>query len=448
MNSNIMIIFMKIAVMIFTALLGLSSFVHTQGLPSLTIAGFVNQGSSEDDHMNVMATLYLTSFISKLSPGVTPYTDVEREAQAGGFWKRKILAVDRALAIARKFNSVICVTGDYSVDDLTRKFRIRMQAIDVETRQVRFEKYYRGDAGQEMFPTLDRMVRDLIIALFKGTVEMSGLKVVVEQPGGRYQFSINGNVITEIEPGRGYENEFVVGQFVNVVLRRPDTGREVLNTNVLIGAGKPVLLRYRPSGTAVVRTGSPGLEVVWNEKPAGMTGSDGNLAVANVAAWQTNTVSVRHADGQTVMQSVIVGEAETVTVPLLPDRRFLMFAINTGAFGWLSDLCFGAELDFYLSKQWRIFLGGGFIPYRDPAAGAGIIPYARIGTGMVLFQSGFFRAGIGMAGTAFFVKNVSLNPEIRAEFEFWNLTVSAGVRHSFEPEGGGFYPVMSAGFRF
>lgn len=416
---------------------------------SLTVAGFVNLGDASHDYIQVMMTTYLTRFLSKIFSNVPSYSVVEKIAYRNAFWSSRQFDVLKAISIADELNTRYCITGHYQVKK-DRSIELLLYIYDVKTHSLQLERTYRNQSVQDVFASIDVMVRDILFMLIGKSVEFGRLKISVSDGFGKYAVVLNGSEISEVAVGKNYESLFVAGQTVDVVLKKKDDGPEVFHETFRMEKDKISEIVYKPVGSILVKYRSGFTDVYLNGKIAGRTDQDGVLFLTGVDALKPVDLEIRE-NGQTLIaKKARLKEGAMTRVEMAEISIPVHFAlpVQFGMKGLFRNFYAGAGVELDIAERFRVFVGGGTVFYSYADTGFGVIPFAEAGVGIFWDLDNSLQLGLDLFAEMFILDRVSLNPALTVDLLYGRMFLSAGVRVSFEPTGGGLYPMASLGYRF
>lgn len=415
---------------------------------TLTVAGFVNLGDRKYDDINVMITTYLSTFFSKLFKNVPDYSKVEKAAVQRGFWSSDEFRALDAIAIADTFGSRQCVTGFYIATKDSLK--VSLHIYDIKNKNLVLQKAYTGGTGNDVFKLVDRMVKDILYQTIGSSMDLGRLRVHVKSGDGRYRVFLNGNYNAEVSKDVDYESLFMAGQIVDMSLIRVGTGKTVLKKSVKIEKDEVTEAVYQPVGNILVNTGREGLEVYLNNSNMGMTDKKGELQISNVISDGPVELAAKEDGNVVSVRRLMPGEGELIRVEMLEYNtgQFLSVPLRIGMLGWFQNSYVSVGLDLLFAKQFRVSFSAGGVFYSFTGADNGIIPTLGLGAGYVMSINKWACVGVNLTALMFLVEPIYLNPVITIDFQLREWVITAGARYSFDPLVGGFYPVITVGYRF
>ncbi len=293
-----------------------AGFMRPQQLEmkSATVAGFINRGKSNQDNINILMTKSLSTFLSKISKNITPYKDVEEIAGGTNFWSLKELEGSRAINIAQHFSTEQVITGDYTLNDKTGIITINVFVYNVVNGQVLFTRTYKGDAGLEIFDTVDKMILDVSGLLVGKAISLGYLRLAVKPKNVKYRIFINDSFVKAVDSLDGYFDKFIAGQSIDISLKQENSDVEALRKIVQIESGKTNELVYNPSGELMVETMEGGIDVYLNGKKTGKTDDSGELIIPGIEAGKGNRIELRKGDESLSFTNITISEGQTKAV--------------------------------------------------------------------------------------------------------------------------------------
>lgn len=460
--------------------------VFCEELESVTVAGFINAGDEKDNNINQMVTRSMISFLSKISTNVTPYTQVESWSEANGFWKNKKLRTASVVSMAREMGSRISVSGVYIVGE-NDMMAIRVLVHDTATGALKFDRSYKGDAGIDIFDTIDNIIRDVTGQLIGKPVEIGRLKISVQFPERQFRLYINDLFAKDLTSAEPYMDNFVADQIVKVSIR--DTNEaEMFSKDVFVEKNFTTEVAYVPTGTLRLRVVDGEALILLSGKMMGKTSTNGELTIPEVTAEQLQELVVKVKNDETARYAFTIKESEirtllingsnvteTSEIPAIigknnaiveetdeageeeeqapapqtenVNQRMIYFPLVGGMLGYLTGTYAMAGIDLYLVGGWRIFALGGAVIYNSPTLGFGAIPMADAGMGLAL-KFGIFGIGLKASALMVFGDQISIEPEAGLEIDIWQIFLAGGVRYTFTPGAEGLHPDFRIGIRF
>lgn len=279
-------------------------------MKSATVAGFINKGKANQDNVNIIMTKSLTTFLAKISKKITPYNEVEKISRETKFWEQKTLKSNLAVQIAQGFSSEQVITGDYMVDEKNDTLSIEVFAYNVITGQLLFQRNYKGNAGPDIFDTIDKMVLDVSGLLAGKPIELGYARITVGQDKVNYKLFVNDGFVKLINGKDGYMDKYIAGQSVDIVLKTEQSDKEVLKKTLEIRSGKTNSLEYNPAGSLILETIEGGLDIYMNGTNIGKTDSAGELKIPNVEAGKQNEISVKSAGSDLSSTNITISEGD------------------------------------------------------------------------------------------------------------------------------------------
>ena len=219
---------------IISAMCLIGVFLFAEEIPSVTVAGFINLGKPADSTINIMITKSLITFLSKVSEGITPYENSLKAAEENGFFTAGKMNPETAILIAQTFGSERVIAGDYLVNDKDQTIAVNVYVYDVITGKLKLQRSYSGPIGLDLFDTIDKIIRDVTGLVIGKAVELGKLKVAIENSTNSYELFINDKPEKNIDSKVGFEDEYVAGRTVRVMLKSKNTGNTVLVKSVLM----------------------------------------------------------------------------------------------------------------------------------------------------------------------------------------------------------------------
>ena len=252
----------KIAFLFLSIILSVSvSSLFTEEIKTIAVAGFINQGVKTDDPINKVISKSLITYLGKIGGvRVTPFAIMEKLAAENKFWKSKKLDIETAVEMGLSLKAERVVTGTYKVDAKNNTIEIIVYIYDPVTDKLKLQREYSGDAGVEIFDTIDRLIRNISIELVGHPVYMGNLEVEISSDSA-YSLLINKNFQKKITRQDGFKEIEPAEEPIEVSIVIPETGREVYHDTITLRDGENRDITYAPSGVIVVKAGSPGINV-------------------------------------------------------------------------------------------------------------------------------------------------------------------------------------------
>ncbi len=282
-------------------------------MKSATVAGFINRGKSSQDNINILMTKSLSTFLSKISKNITPYKDVEEIAGGTNFWGQKALDGSRAINIAQHFSTEQVITGDYLVNDKNSTIVIDVLVYNVINGQVLFKRNYKGNAGPEIFDTVDKMILDVSGLLVGKTISLGYFKLDIKPENVKYRLFVNNSFIKLVDSRNGYFDRFISGQSIDISLKPEKSDEETLRKIIEIKSGTNEL-EFNPSGVLILETMKEGVDVYLNGIKTGKTDSSGELKIPNIGAGKENAISLKKGDTMLSETNISIKEGDTKVI--------------------------------------------------------------------------------------------------------------------------------------
>ncbi len=283
-------------------------------MKSVTVAGFINMGKPNQANINIMMVKSLSTFLSKISKKVTPYKDIEGSAKDSGFWEMKELNSGKAINIAQQFSSEQVITGDYLVNDKSGKITIDVYVYNVINGQLLFTRVYKGDAGPEIFNTIDKMILDVSGLLVGKTISIGYFRLDIKPHDTKYRLFINDTFMKTVGIGDGYFDKFISGQSIDISLKSEKSDYEVFRKIIEIKSGATNELDFSPSGVLIIEAIESGLDVYLNGKKTGKTDSSGELTIPDVQAGKEIGITLKNSEARLSSTNIIIKEGATKVV--------------------------------------------------------------------------------------------------------------------------------------
>lgn len=202
-----------------------------------TVAGFINIGDESDDNLNEVITKSIIHYLNRI-PGteITTYDDVVEYAEENDFYKTGEIDPDLTTGMGYIYGAEKVLVGEYSVDHDTDMISGTFYLYDVRSGEVDIYRNFEGDAGIDLFDTVDEIVKKASIMILGSIVDMGTLIVEIEDPERDYLLYINGYYQDEINSANGFSGEVAAEQSVEVSLRLDMTGgeKEVYSETVFV----------------------------------------------------------------------------------------------------------------------------------------------------------------------------------------------------------------------
>ncbi len=283
-------------------------------MKSATVAGFINRGKSSKDNINLLMGRSLTTFLMKISKSITPFRDVQDSAGASGFWGQKELNSSQAINIAQQFSTEQVITGDYLVNDQKDTITINVYVYNVVNGELLFKRNYKGDAGPEIFETIDKMILDISGLLVGKTISIGYFKLDVKPDKTKYRLFINDSFVKLVGSGDGYFDKFISGQSIDISLKPEKSDDEALRKIIEIKSGKTNELVYNPSGVLIVEAMESGIDVYLNGAKIGKTDSSGEFIIQGIEAGKDNGITLKNGNSFLSGTNINIREGSTKVV--------------------------------------------------------------------------------------------------------------------------------------
>ncbi len=224
-----------------------SSAVFAQESRSIAVLGFINLGGKFDASVNKTITRSLITFLSKIPEiNITSYEAVGKAAADNKYWESKSFSPDAAVDMGLSLAVSQVVSGDYAVDHKKGTVIINVYVYDTVSAAMKLQRKYTGEAGPELFDTVDRMIRNVSTLITGRTIKMGRLEVEIEDTNA-YKLGINGKFMKKISKSDSYSDIEIAEEPLDITLSVPATEKVIYRTNVSIGDGLTVNITYNPN---------------------------------------------------------------------------------------------------------------------------------------------------------------------------------------------------------
>ncbi len=283
-------------------------------MKSVTVAGFINKGKANQGNINIMMVKSLTTFLSKISKKITPYKEVEETARGSGFWDQKEFNSGGAINIAQQFSTEQVITGDYLVNEQSGTININVYVYNVINGQLLFGRNYKGNAGPEIFNTIDKMILDVSGLLVGKTISLGYFKLAIKPLNTKYRLFIDDSFVKLVNNKDGYFDKFITGQSIDISLKSEKSDEEALRKIIEIKSGKTNELEYNPSGVLILETMKDGIDVYLNGIKIGKTDSSGEFKIPNIEAGKENEITLKNGSELLSGTNIVIKEGDTKVV--------------------------------------------------------------------------------------------------------------------------------------
>lgn len=428
-------------------LLVVMTSAYSQDLKSTTVAGFINKGDNSFDNINIQMTKSMVAFLSKLSKNISPYPDTAETAQSQGFWNKKTFDSADAISVAQTMGNEQVITGDYSVNSKSEIISINVYVYDVVTGKLKLERKYSGNAGIDLFDTIDKMIKDVSGLLIGKSIDFGTFQLTVGQAEKTYKLYINGSFIKAVSKKIPFTEKFLSGQKIDVRLVNPEDDREIFRNYFDIIKGKVTEYNYYPFGTVIVKVMDGVSDVFVNGKLYGRTDSSGTISITNVAADQNLNITSKAVD-QTQGNAVVrvkEGESKVVVLENPSNRkRLIYFPVKFGLMGGYLVQA-GVSLRFLNAIEAGV-TGGVLANTFEPGTSLSFLPLVEVKAGYFFPLTENFKIGAVLSGIAVIGKTAVISPMTGLEIELFQITAGINVRYSLQVNE--FYPAINLGYTF
>lgn len=157
---------MRLFTRISTLLILLFAFTlvaQAEGAKTIAVAGFVNQGNKTEDSVNKVISKSLITFLKKVKgTKVTSFEVIENLAEENKLWASKTLDTNKVVDMGLNLAVQQVVAGTYKVDKSKDTIKITVYVFDPAMSELKLKRDYNGDAGIDIFDTIDRLIRNII----------------------------------------------------------------------------------------------------------------------------------------------------------------------------------------------------------------------------------------------------------------------------------------------
>ncbi len=438
--------------------------IHADEVKSLAVIGFINLGDKTENSINLVVCKSMTTFLSKL-PGIKirPFSDVENAAKEENFWESRKLDVNAALDIGLKLKVNQAIFGTYSVNKQNETIIITVYDYDVKTSELILKREYKGDAGRDIFDTVDKLIKNISSLILGKDIKIGKLNVEINAENREYKLYINNVFQKDIKKSEGFSDIIAANEDAEISLRNLKDGKEneVYKDFIRVKEDDIYKLSYTPSGSILIKT-VPKAAIIVNDIPAGETGENGEINIKNIRSEFTNVIKI-NKDGKEIWEKeVLVEEGKSYQLIIEGGKEGIIKANipKDESKNAIRPVQKEGGRKFYIPI--RFFEGGlggsigvdyKFIDYFRVSASFGVVfNFERVvltedaDISYSFFRSGDFRLWLSTGGFCYNANHFILSPILKLEMEWWKLFIDAGMRYSMMD--GGIYPMIGIGVRF
>lgn len=417
------------------------------------IVGFINQGQRGDDSVKTVIGKSLFSFLNKL-PGTDlfPLADSQGEGDRQGFNKREKVYQSSVIKAGQAMGAGIVIAGEYKV--VNDEIKIVVYGYDVVTGNLKFKKEYRGDAGPDIFDTIDNVVNDVAGILIGRKIELASLEIQVTDTDQQYRVYLNGKYIDLAGKNLTFKERILAGIDNELVIRNASTMKEVYIQLLNLKKGDVKTIVYSPVARLTIETiklTEPATIIV-DGKKVGDAKEGTPLKLTNILSGKPVKVQIVNIAGKELaVRNVTLEEAENLQLSIdLSSGRRQFYAVMKGLEGGM-ELSFGLDYRFLPMMKASLFVGIQLFNSTNSLGENFSTTFLRSDLETTFYflgdEDSFFRLGATAFGTLFvatygnFSMNISPGLGIKADISRFFINVKA--RYSFLD--GNIHPMIGVG---
>lgn len=417
------------------------------------IIGFINQGKKGDDSIQTVIGKSLFSFLNKL-PGtdLLPLSESLSEGQRQGFSKLEKVYQSPVIKAGQAIGAGIVIAGEYRV--VNEEIKIVVYGYDVVTGNLKFKKEYRGDAGPDIFDTIDNVVNDVAGILIGRKIELATLDIQVADTDQQYRVYLNGKYIDLAGKNLVFKERILAGMDNELVIRNASTMKEVYIELLNVKKGDVRSIVYAPVAKLSIETiklTEPAIILI-DGKKVGDAKEGTPLKLTNMLSGKPIKVQIVNIAGKSIAErNVTLDEAENLQLSIdLSSGRRQFYALMKGLEGGM-EVSFG--LDYRFLPMLKASLFGGIQLYNSTnSLGESFsTTFLRSDLEATFYflgeEDAFFRLGATAFGTLFVATygNFSMNisPGLGLKADISRFFINVKVRYSFLDNN--FHPMIGVG---
>ena len=313
--------FILIFILSLNPIFALTAFSETSSIKTITVAGFINKGSSEGENINIILTKSLIGTLEKIPNSIiTPYSEVEKIVSENGLWKLKKIDIDLALQTAQPFGSRQLIIGEYKVNPSANQVSINVYVYDVITGELKLKRNYRGNTGLDLFDTIDNIAKNIGGLILGKKFSLGRVVVKIQDSTNNYIVNINAKNIGTTSEEHPFETEILSGETVEISLKISNSDKEVFRKAINVASSKTNEIIYTPYSSLNIQNLLNDGIILINEKPCGSLEKEQSLIISNILPDKTYNIALQHNEKILQKREVVTKEGETALVVFAEKR--------------------------------------------------------------------------------------------------------------------------------
>lgn len=417
---------------------------YGQETKKVLVAGFVNQGDKTDDSINTVMSKSFITFLNMLAGSeLVSYKEAEKLATDSKYWSGKSADKDIAIRMGQQAGADQVITGEYTVKN--EKITVKIYVYDTATKKQKLNITRKGDAGMDIFDTIDAIILDVTGLILGKKIVLAKLNVTIKDTDNSYFVTIAGKTLAEVSKNNPYSGQIFAETAQAIGLRSKTTGREVYIEMVNLKKGEEKTIDYTPSGTIKLKIINleEEADIFINENKIQKAENKKTVTIPNIPSGKSMKIEIISENKELLsLKNITIDEGKELSIELdikLGVRRiFIPVSLMGNALlgGKIAvdyfpiqalKLQFGVNIN-YIQSSVVFGLNFDTMYYFLPNNGNNIA----------------FGAGLGISH--YFIDtagNTSLSAILAVEY--WKVFFQSGVRLSFND--GTTHPIIELGFR-
>lgn len=189
------------------------------------VAGFINKDLLSDTSTSAVISRSFITFLNLL-PGtdIVPFSEADKLASENRFLAESNNLDIRAVKLGQLAGADQVITGEYSVKN--EKITLRVLVYETATCKVRLDTSRTGDAGMDIFETIDQIIQDIGGVLLGKKIVLARISIAVSNTTLPYSYYLNGKKIATVTGTNAYKGGILALEPQEITLRNAD-GQEV-----------------------------------------------------------------------------------------------------------------------------------------------------------------------------------------------------------------------------
>lgn len=414
---------------------------------SIAVAGFIDRSPQKDSTIHTVISKSLISILSKMPQvRVASYDDSYQAAKDLGYFEDRQPDPEKLLALGLQHNVRQVIGGEYSVSNDT--LQVSISVYDTVSGELVLQRSFSGQAGLDMFDTIDTLSRNLAYLLLGRQIKLARLELSVTNTDRAYDFYIGGNLQQSIASGTPYSDTILAEETTEVSLKLQGTTTEVMRCFLTLDEDSTTNITYLPAGSVIIKNLlHHEAEIILDGRSQGTADSNGDKVLYNIPADQSHHIQLIHAGKTLASRKLTISEgASPVMVFGVTTARSYFFPVMLSLY---SGPGVNAGIGYFIRPWMNVSVLGGVGLVWDQS-----VPHAIM---QMEANASFnpwhwrdFSLWITASGLLYFPDGAYFFPSLSVEVEWRRFFFTMGARLNTDraPDLFGLRPIMGIGYRF